>query len=143
MTDHSVTCRSQARKSKLSCALKKFFRKNRKCARIVFTERFDDQIKPYKRCFSRSADLVRSVGTELGGNRGAALCKAIGHPISSSTVLRALKGISVSVKPLTSGVIGVDDWAYKKGRNYGTIIVDLIDKEVVDLLPDREADTLT
>jgi transposase len=122
--------------------VRKFFCKNRNCTRIVFTERFDDQIKPYKRCFSRSADLVRSVGTELGGNRGAALCKAIGHPISPSTVLRTLKGISISVRPLTSGVIGVDDWAYKKGRNYGTIIVDLIDKEVVDLLPDREADTL-
>lgn len=127
---------------KVILRVRKFFCKNRKCSRIVFTERFDDQIKSHKRCFSRSADLVRSVGTELGGNRGAVLCQVIGYPVSSSTVLRTLKGISVSVRPLTSGVIGVDDWAYKKGRNYGTIIVDLIDKEIVDLLPDREADTL-
>jgi len=130
------------REIKVILRVRKFFCKNRKCSRKVFTERFVDQIKPYKRCFSRSADLVRLVGTELGGNKGAALCKVIEYPISSSTVLRTLKGISVSVTTLTSGIIGVDDWAYKKGRNYGTIIVDLINKEVIDLLPDKEADTL-
>lgn len=130
------------RETKVILRVRKFFCKNRKCSRKVFTERFVDQIKPYKRCFSRSADLVRSVGTELGGNKGAALCKVIGYPVSSSTVLRTLKGIGVTARALTSGTIGVDDWAYKKGRNYGTIIVDLINKEVIDLLPDREADTL-
>ncbi|WPR75204.1 hypothetical protein [Algoriphagus sp. NG3] len=52
--------------------------------------------------------------------------------------MRTLKGIGVTVRTLTSGTIGVDDWAYKKGRNYGTIIVDLINREVIDLLPDRK-----
>ncbi|PWJ48797.1 helix-turn-helix resolvase-like protein [Dyadobacter jejuensis] len=130
------------REVKVILRVRKFFCKNRNCLRKVFTERFIDQIKPYGRCFSRSADMVRSVGLKLGGNKGADLCKVIGYPISSSTVLRTLAGIRVSPTTLTSGTIGVDDWAYKKGRNYGTIIVDLIKKEVIDLLPDREADTL-
>ena len=39
-------------------------------------------------------------------------------------------------------MIGVDDWAFKKGSTYGTILVDLQSKQVVDLLPDREAGTL-
>lgn len=127
---------------KVTIRVKKFFCRNRKCTRKVFTERFDTEIMPYKRCFSRSIDLVRSVGLELGGNKGAALCKVIGFPISSSSILRAVKGMETPAKTQTSGVIGVDDWAYKKGRNYGTIIVDLKNKKVVDLLPDREADTL-
>ncbi|WPR75203.1 transposase family protein [Algoriphagus sp. NG3] len=55
------------RETKVVLRVRKFFCKNRKCSRKVFTERFVDQIKPYSRCFSRSADLVRSVGTELGG----------------------------------------------------------------------------
>ncbi|WP_192349027.1 transposase family protein [Algoriphagus sp. Y33] len=126
------------REVKVILRVRKLFCKNRKCSRKVFTERFVDQIKPYGRCFSRSAGLVRSVGTELGGNKGAALCKVIGYPISSSTVLRTLKGIIVSVRTLTSGTIGVDDWAFKKGRNYGTIIVDLINKEVIGLLAARK-----
>lgn len=40
-------------------------------------------------------------------------------------------------------VIGVDDWAWRKGCNYGTIVVDLERRKVIDLLPDREAETLT
>lgn len=39
-------------------------------------------------------------------------------------------------------VLGVDDWAYRKGRTYGTIIVDLERAQVIDLLPDRKAATL-
>ena len=38
-------------------------------------------------------------------------------------------------------VVGIDDWAWKKGSRYGTIIVDLERREVLDVLPDREAST--
>jgi transposase len=44
---------------------------------------------------------------------------------------------------MTSGIIGIDDWAFKKGQTYGTIIVDLYHNKVVDLLPDREAATVS
>ena len=127
---------------KVTIRVRKFFCKNKECNRKIFTERFDTEILPYKRSFSRSIGLVRSVGLELGGNKGASLCKVIGLPISFSSVLRCVKGIELPQKGQTSGIIGVDDWAFKKGRNYGTIIVDLKSREVVDLLPDREAETL-
>ena len=57
-------------------------------------------------------------------------------------MLRVIKRLDIQPKTLTSGVIGVDDWAFKKGKTYGTVIVDLERKEVVDLLPDRESGTL-
>jgi len=53
-----------------------------------------------------------------------------------------IKRIEIQSKALTSGIIGVDDWAFKKGKTYGTVIVDLERKEVIDLLPDRESVTL-
>lgn len=43
---------------------------------------------------------------------------------------------------VTSGVIGIDDWAFKKGNTYGTIIVDLRQNKVIDLLADRESETI-
>jgi transposase len=121
---------------------RRFFCKNKKCKRKIFTERFSTQISSYRRRFDRSLNLIRKLGLELGGNKGSTICKAIGNPVSSSSVLRTVKQIPLSPILKTSGVIGVDDWAFKKGRNYGTIIVDLKSKKVIDLLPDREAGTL-
>jgi len=121
---------------------RKFFCKNGKCKRKIFTERFGSEIGPYRRCFDRYVKLVGKLGLELGGNKGSAICKAIGYPASPSSVLRTVKQIPLPPNIKTSGTIGVDDWAYKKGRNYGTIIVDLESRKVVDLLPDREAGTL-
>ncbi|MFC4872593.1 ISL3 family transposase [Negadavirga shengliensis] len=121
---------------------RKFFCRNRKCRRKIFTERFDCEITPYGRSFNRSVHLIRKLGLELGGNKGSAICKAIGFPVSPSSVLRNVKQIQLPETIKTSGTIGVDDWAYKKGRNYGTIIVDLENRKVIDLLPDREAGTL-
>ena len=42
----------------------------------------------------------------------------------------------------TPRIIGIDDWAYRKGSTYGTVIVDLEKQKIIDLLPDREADTV-
>lgn len=86
--------------------------------------------------------MVGKLGLELGGNKGSAICRTIGYPVSPSSVLRIVKQIPLPPSIKTSGTIGVDDWAYKKGRSYGTIIVDLESREVIDLLPDREAGTL-
>lgn len=121
---------------------RKFFCKSGKCKRKIFTERFGTEIGPYRRCFERYAKSVGKLGLELGGNKGSAICKAIGYPASPSSVLRTVKQIPLPPDTKTSGIIGVDDWAYKKGRNYGTIIVDLESRKVVDLLPDRESGTL-
>lgn len=95
------------------------------------TERFGSEIGPYRRCFDRYVRLVGKLGLELGGNKGSAICKAIGYPASPSSVLRTVKQIPIPPNIKTSGTIGVDDWAYKKGRNYGTIIVDLESRKVV------------
>lgn len=121
---------------------RKFFCDNFDCPRKVFTERFDCEIKPYYRRMLRSNDLLARMALELGGNTGSMISRYVGIPVSPSTVLRIIKKLEIQSKILTSGIIGVDDWAFKKGRTYGTVIVDLVQQEVIDLLPDREADTL-
>ena len=37
-------------------------------------------------------------------------------------------------------VVGVDDWSWRKGAPYGTILVDLERREVLDILQDWSAE---
>jgi transposase len=62
-------------------------------------------------------------------------------PVSGDTLLRMVR--EAASEPIEAPrVVGIDDWAWRKGQRYGTIICDLERNRVLDLLPDRNADTL-
>jgi transposase len=63
-------------------------------------------------------------------------------PVSDDTILRAVKRVDVDTGAVRLRVVGVDDWAWKKGQTCGTILVDLERRGVVDLLPGRSAESL-
>ena len=71
--------------------------------------------------------------------------RRLGMPVSDTTILAGLRkrarARSESSAVAAVHVAGVDDWAWRKGSNYGTIIVDLERREVVDVLVDRSAAT--
>ena len=120
----------------------KYFCDNAECSRKIFTERFKQEISPYYRRFNRCKELLGNFALELGGNKGAAISRLARLPVSPSTILRIIKRQHLPIPKVTSGIIGIDDWAFKKGNTYGTIIVDLHQNKVIDLLPDRESETI-
>ncbi len=128
--------------AKLKLQVRKFFCENLDCSRKIFTERFTEHLNSYSRRFERLNELITSMGLELGGSVAQRIGKLCYVKISASTILRLVIRCPVSVIKLPK-IIGVDDWAFKKSSKYGTIIVDLEKNEVIDLLPDREAETLT
>jgi len=126
----------------INLQVRKFFCENSVCIRKIFSERFKQQLKSYARRFERLNELLSSMGLDLGGNVAHRVGKLCFVRISASTILRLVikSPIQAIVAPK---IIGVDDWAFKKRMKYGTIIVDLEKNKVIELLPDREAKTLS
>ena len=88
------------------------------------------------------AGMVQLLGHSTGGRPSERLLRRLGMPVSDTTILASLKE-QASARSGSSAVhvAGIDDWAWRKGSNYGTIVVDLERREVVDVLADRSAAT--
>lgn len=120
---------------------RKFFCNTETCRQRVFSERFNNFVKPHGRRSSRLDERLTIVGLKTGGNLGASIAMIMGINVSSSTILRLIYKVP-DMNVEIPKVLGIDDWAYRKGTNYGTILVDLEKNLPVDLLPDRNAETI-
>jgi transposase len=113
---------------------------NQLCDRRTFADQAGQVIKPYARQTGRVAELARLIGHAVGGRPAERLMRRLGVPQGDDRILRNLKRhTALPSKP--PRVVGIDDWSWLKGTRYGTIVVDLERREVVDVLHDRSAKT--
>ncbi|MGA2890772.1 MAG: ISL3 family transposase [Terracidiphilus sp.] len=123
--------------------VRRFFCGTPGCGQRIFTERLPGTVSRYARRTSRLGQALSQIGLALGGAACARLTEQLGILSSGSTVLRYLRRKPVATQNRSPRVLGMDDWAWRKGHPYGTILCDLEAGKVVDLLPDREAETVT
>lgn len=126
---------------RLELTVRRFRCPNPECPRRIFAERLPGFATAHARTTDRLRRSHEAIGYALGGEAGSRLAVLIAMPTSPDTLLRRVKRLKDVPGP-PPRVVGIDDWAWRKGRRYGTIVVDLERGDVIDLLPERDSDTV-
>jgi transposase len=125
----------------LKLTVRKFLCPAPDCPRTMFTERLPDLVQSYARVTNRLREALVALGLATSAEVSERVAPSLGMMVSAPTLLRRLRVVSCP-PPTTVRILGVDDWAWKKGQIYGTLLVNLELGKPIELLPDRKEETL-
>src|SRR5215472_12547383 len=124
-------CPAQGRKSRLLVQVRKFFCDVTACARKIFAERLAPFVAPWARVTTRLSESEQCIGFATGGMLGARLSERLGIRTCWITLLRRMMALpTAAVEQLAE--LGIDDFAFRRGRRFGSILVDLQSHQVID-----------
>jgi DNA-binding NarL/FixJ family response regulator len=117
---------------------RRFACKNPHREKRIYSERFNDLTGSHCRRTTRASSYLKNFLVEVSSNKGSYFSKLMNIPVSSNTCLRLVKSLEISVddNPIC---LGIDDWAKRKGMDYGTIIVNADTGRPIDLIDNRNS----
>ena len=122
---------------KILLKVRKFRCRYSNCTQTVFSEQHLPLTRKYSRLTDRTNRYLQKLLIEVSSRKGEYISDLFSIKQSSSTCLRIVKSIEMPNYQKLS-TIGIDDWAYRKGKSYGTIIVNAINHRPVELLKSRD-----
>lgn len=127
---------------KLKVRTRRFFCRNMLCSKRIFCERLGAAVAAYARRTVRLTQALTDIGFAIGAEAGARLTTSLCYGFGADTLLNVMRQDELSEHQVPR-ILGVDDWSFRKGKTFGTILVDLEQHKVIDLLPDRTAATFS
>lgn len=115
---------------------------NPSCPHRTFAERIPETVEFYARRTIDLEALLQILAFETSAETVGRICEGLHVAVSPDSVLRLIRKRAAS-QELEVHVLGIDDWALKKGQTYGTLLVDLEKHQAIDVLPDRTQQTLS
>lgn len=132
---------SAGRSVVLQLRARRFICRNVACARLTFVEQIPGLTRRHGQRTEWFRSMLGAIGLALAGRAGSRLADIVGVPVSRSMVLRLVHTLP-EPEAQAPRVVGGDEYATRKGRHYGTVLVDVETRRPVDLLPDRESSSL-